>query len=72
MAKILKSTSLTSFEIELTASTTQTQGQQPLVGDNGIITTVANDNDVVTLIEASLGHTQRVFNQGANRLQIFP
>ena len=72
MTKILRTTSLTSFEIGLTASTTQTQGQQPLVGDNCIITTVANDNDVVTLTSVSLGLVHRIFNRGANVLQIFP
>lgn len=61
-----------SFENSITASTTQTQGQQPLNASNNIITVVANDNDVVTLPGAGFSNITRIFNTGANTLQIFP
>jgi len=59
-------------EIGITASTTQTQGQQPLIASYNEITTVANDGDVVTLPNAIQGITVVIRNGGANRLQVFP
>lgn len=56
----------------ITASTTQTQGQQPLVSDVNEVSVVANANDVVTLPAARAGLTIRIINNGANTLQIFP
>jgi len=56
----------------VTASVTQTQGQQALVGELVVVTTVANANDVVTLPAASIGAKIKVINQGANTLQVFP
>ena len=56
----------------LTASTTQTQGQGALVKDYNIVTTVANNNDTVTLPGAIVGRHCIVANAGANILQIFP
>lgn len=57
----------------LTASTTQTQGQQQL--NSAVINqvaTVANANDVVTLTGAAAGRVRIIINDGANTLQIFP
>lgn len=57
----------------ITASTTQTQGQQPLTMDVNEVSTVANANDVVTLPTApSYSRTVTIINNGANTLQIFP
>jgi len=56
----------------ITASTTQTQGQQPLTSDVNQVSVVANVNDVVTLPAAAAGRIVRVINMGANTLQIFP
>jgi microcystin-dependent protein len=56
----------------ITASTTQTQGQQPLTKLVNQISTVANANDVVTLPTAVAGLSVLVVNYGANTLQIFP
>ena len=55
-----------------TASTTQSQGQGTLTGDYNVISTVANDDDTVTLPDAFEGRHCTVINNGANRLQIFP
>ncbi|MCP3980761.1 MAG: DUF2793 domain-containing protein [bacterium] len=59
-------------ESSITASTTQTQGQEPLTGEFNVVATVANANDVVTLPVAALGRSCVVVNRGANALQIFP
>jgi len=58
----------------ITASVTQTQGQQPLTARFNQISTVGNANDVVTLasLPASGSISQTVANDGANTLQIFP
>jgi len=57
----------------ITASTTQTQGQQPLTTDVNEVSTVANANDVVTMPTAtSYSRTITIINNGANTLQIFP
>ena len=57
----------------ITASTTQTQGEQPLKGEVNEIDTVANTNDVVTAPPAAASTKPvRVINNGANTLQIFP
>lgn len=61
-----------SWATGITASTTQTQGQQPLTKRNNRVDTVANANDVVTLEAAAAGGEQTVANFGANTLQIFP
>jgi hypothetical protein len=63
---------LRTVEKTITASTTQTQGQQPLTKDINEISTVANANDVVTLPSAVTGSEIYVRNNGANTLQIFP
>ena len=56
----------------ITASTTQTQGQQPLTTDINEISTVANTNDTVTLPAAVTASEIVVINNGVNTLQIFP
>lgn len=65
-------TSETSSEVGIIASTTQTQGQQPLEADVNIVATVNNDNDTVTLRSVTISTRQKVVNDGANILQIFP
>jgi hypothetical protein len=64
----------TQFSVEtgITASTTQTQGQQPLTKTLNEITVCAVANDVVTLPTAVAGLLCVVFNRGAQPLQIFP
>ena len=56
----------------VTASTTQTQGQQPLTSRVNVATVVATANDVVTLPAAVRGRTCSVLNRGAFVLQVFP
>lgn len=56
----------------ITASTTQTQGQQPLVSAYNIVTVVANIDDVVTLPTAVTGQIVRIKNEGVHKLQVFP
>lgn len=56
----------------ITASTTQTQGQGPLITEINEVSVVANVNDTVTLPTASPGRRCVVINNGANTLQIFP
>jgi len=56
----------------LTASTTQTQGQEPLVSTINEVSVVANANDTVTLPSALAGSCVRIINNGANTLRIFP
>jgi hypothetical protein len=56
----------------ITASTTQSQGEQPLTTDINEVSTVANANDVVTMPSAQAGIQIVVINNGANTLQIFP
>lgn len=61
-----------SVEASITASTTQTQGQQPLTKDINEVSICANVNDVVTLPTAAAGLVISVINNGAQTLQIFP
>lgn len=61
-----------SVTVGITASTTQTQGQQALTTDINEVATVANANDVVTLPTATTGFEIYIRNNGANTLQIFP
>ncbi len=56
----------------VTASTTQSQGQGPITAEITEVSTVANVNDTVTAPGAVTGRLFRVFNNGANTLQIFP
>jgi 2-keto-3-deoxy-6-phosphogluconate aldolase len=55
-----------------TASTTQTQGNGALTRDYNDITTVANDNDTVTLPAGLAGRWCVVRNVGAKLLKVFP
>jgi hypothetical protein len=59
-------------DYSITASTTQTQGQEPLIYWFNIINVCANANDVVTLPEASAGSLCFVINEGVQTLQVFP
>ena len=56
----------------ITANVTQTQGQTPLTSSVNEVSTVANDDDVVTLPAAVAGRSVMVLNNGANDLQVFP
>ncbi|GAG43236.1 unnamed protein product, partial [marine sediment metagenome] len=56
----------------ITASTTQSQGQQPLTSTINEVSTVANNQDVVTLPPAAAGRTVQIVNNGAYTLQVFP
>jgi hypothetical protein len=56
----------------LTASTTQTQGQGAMTADINEVATVTNANDVRTLPVAAAGRSCLVINNGANTLQVFP
>ena len=56
----------------ITASTTQSQGQQPLTSSVNEISTWANGNDVVTLPTAVAGRQCIIIHNGAQTLQIFP
>lgn len=56
----------------ITASVTQTQGQQPLTTTVNEVATVASNNNTVTLPIAAAGVIVVVINNGANTLQIFP
>lgn len=61
-----------SMETGITASTTQTQGQRPLLSSYNEISVCANNNDVVTMPPAKAGRRCLVINKGAKRLQLFP
>jgi len=83
-ASVLTSTKLDSCSVNstvvlhnvataITASTTQTQGQMPLVAVVNDITVCANVNDTVTLPPAAPEHPQVwVLNNGAQTLRIYP
>ena len=61
-----------SVESGITASTTQSQGQQPLTKDINEISVVANASDVVTMPSAVAGLRIIIINNGANLLQVYP
>ena len=65
-------TTLKSVTATIIASTTQTQGQQPLTSMINEVSTVANASDTVTMMSAVAGMDIIVINNGANTLQIFP
>jgi len=69
---LLKGTVKASSESGITASVTQTQGQQPLTAQINEVSIVANDDDTVTLPTAIGGASAKIINNGANRLQVFP
>lgn len=56
----------------ITASTTQTQGNGALTKTVNEVSTVANDNDTVTLPSAATGNVVYIINNGAHILQVFP
>jgi len=72
MTHTLKANHHKSFETEITASTTQTQGNGAITSHINEIKTVANDNDTITLPTASEGIEIAIINNGAKKLQIFP
>lgn len=61
-----------SVTVNITASTTQAQGEGLLIADLNHVTVVANNNDTVTLPVSVGGMAITIFNLGANTLQIFP
>lgn len=65
-------TILQSTAAGITASVTQTQGQQALTAVINQVSVVANTGDVVTMPGATAGLPCTVINDGANSLQIFP
>jgi hypothetical protein len=64
----------TGFTVEasLTASVTQSQGQQPLTKQWNEVSVCANANDVVTLPAAAAGLICMLANAGAETLQVYP
>jgi len=56
----------------ITASTTQSQGQQPLTDNINEVSTCANANDVVTAPALLAGNPLTIINNGANTLQVYP
>jgi hypothetical protein len=56
----------------ITASATQSQGQQVLLSSYNQVSTVATTNDVVTMPTADAGRKVTIINSGANTLQIYP
>lgn len=56
----------------ITASSTQSQGQQELSDLFNVVTTVGTTNDVVTLPTAVQGLAIFILNAGANTLQVYP
>ncbi len=60
--------------VNITASTTQTQGQEVLQNSYVNVNVVNNPNDVVTLpgLGSPTGAIQVVMNSGANTLQVYP
>tara|TARA_R110002096_G_C14661938_1_gene728436 strand:- start:29176 stop:29841 length:666 start_codon:yes stop_codon:yes gene_type:complete len=63
---------VSSVTTAISASVTQTQGQQPLTSRINDVGTVSNANDVVTLPTAIAALEVVVINEGANALQVFP
>lgn len=57
---------------DITASTTQTQGQGALTGYVNEIGTCANEDDTVTLPAAEAGRFCYVINNGAERAKVYP
>lgn len=56
----------------ITASVTQTQGQQPLTANINEVSVVATTNDVVTAPALLAGMPLTIINNGANTLQVYP
>lgn len=56
----------------ITASATQSQGQQPLTNNINEVSTVATTNDVVTAPALLAGNPLTIINNGANTLQVYP
>jgi len=56
----------------ITASVTQSQGQQPLYSSYNVISTCANAGDVVTMPSATAGYIVTVINNGAQSANVYP
>jgi hypothetical protein len=56
----------------ITASTTQSQGQEPLTSNINEIATCATTNDVVTAPALLAGMPLTIINNGAQTLQVYP
>lgn len=56
----------------ITASTTQTQGQQPLTTEENQVSVCAHANDTVTMPAALTGRKCTITNDGANTLKVYP
>jgi hypothetical protein len=61
-----------SVSYNITASSTQTQGQQVLTTELNVVSSVGAANDVVTLPSAEKGLNCIIWNLGNNALQIYP
>lgn len=61
-----------SLQTNITANTTQAQGDSALTRDYNNVTTVANVNDSVTLPAALTGRYCMVRNAGANTMKVWP
>lgn len=61
-----------SMQTGITASITQTQGQQPLISSYNEVSIVANPNDTVTAPSVTEGLRLTILNNGGNTLQVFP
>ena len=72
MPHTLKSNTHKSFETDITASTTQTQGNGSLTAGINVIQTVATAGDTITLPTAVEGLEVSIMNNGSNTVQIFP
>ncbi len=59
-------------ETGITASTTQTQGERPLISSYNEVSVVANTNDTVTAPGVRAGIRLTIINNGGNTLQVFP
>jgi len=70
--EVLTNEDINNTAFGITASTTQTQGEQPLTAKFNQISICANPDDVVTLPVGQLGITVSVTNDSANKLQVFP
>jgi len=69
---VINTSLLKSTTANITASTTQTQGQGAITTDIAVIATCANINDTVTLPAALAGRQCLVINNGAQTAQVFP
>ena len=67
MTYTLRQNTHKSYEVGLTASTTQTQGNGTLTANINEVSTVANSNDTITLQTAKQGLEVSIINNGDHR-----